>query len=139
MTVDFTGSGANGMQTVLRVIPMPADLGVGQRIATGWLLAKLDQAGSVLPSGHFGHPAVLVECGPLAMKLPVHLGDCVIFRAATVRADALRAEADLHIVAERRGELVQREIMSARLSYMAVGEGEEDSLFPALLASRPET
>jgi hypothetical protein len=51
------------MQTVLRVIPMPAPLGVGQRIATGWLLARLDQAGSVLPRGLFGLPAVHVECG----------------------------------------------------------------------------
>lgn len=120
------------MQTVLRVIPMPADLGVGERIATGWLLAKLDQAGGVLPSGIFGQAAVLVACGPLALQFPVQLGDCVTFQAEVVRSDASAAEVEVHVVAEKRGTPVPREIMRARLRYVPVPEGEEDILFPGV-------
>lgn len=123
---------APAMQTVLRVIPMPADLGVGERIATGWLLAKLDQAGGVLPSGIFGQTAVLVGCGPLALQFPVHLGDCVSFDAVVLRSDASLAEVEVRVTAERRGASAPRDIMKARLRYVPVPQGEEDILFPGL-------
>lgn len=137
MTADFVKCGADGMQTVLRIIPMPADLGVGHRITTGWLLAKLDQAGAVLPSGIFGRPAVFAACEPLEIKLPVHLGDCVTFRATVVQAEPASAVVKLQVLAEKRGETTLREIMTASMRYVAVDEGEEESLFPDLFASRP--
>lgn len=138
MAADLMKSGADGMQTVLRVIPMPADLGVGQRITTGWLLAKLDQAGSVLPSGIFGRPAVLAACEPLEIKLPVHLGDCVTFRATVIQAEPVNAMVKLQVLAEKRGETTHREITTAIMRYVAVDEGEEDSLFSDMFASRLE-
>ena len=34
------------LKTVLRLIPLPAELGIGGQISSGWLLSKLDQAGA---------------------------------------------------------------------------------------------
>lgn len=113
------------MQTVLRVIPMPADRGIGRRITTGWLLAKLDQAGAVLPSGLFGRAAVLTSCDSLDIQLPVYMGDCVTFRAVVVEADALAATVRLQVLAEKRGETQQQEVMCVRMRYVAVRDGED--------------
>lgn len=126
---------ADGMQTVLRIIPMPADLGAGQRITTGWLLAKLDQAGAVLPSGVFGRPAVLAECDSLVIRQPVYLGDCVTFRAALVEVKSDGAIVNLQVFAEKRGETVQREIMTTSMRYVAVDEGEKVGWFSDMFAS----
>ena len=127
MTAQHTPAETDGMQTVLRVIPMPADRGIGQRITTGWLLAKLDQAGAVLPSGLFGRAAVFASCGPLEMKLPVHMGDCVTFRAAVLEATALSATVSVQVLTEKRGQTQQREVMCVRLRYTTVDEGERDA------------
>lgn len=127
MTSEQLRPGADEMRTVLRVIPMPADRGIGRRITTGWLLAKLDQAGAVLPSGLFGRAAVLASCGALDIQQPVHMGDCVTFRAAVVEADASAAVVSLQVLTEKRGETLQREVMWVRLRYVPVPEREEGS------------
>ena len=51
----------NSLQTVLRIIPMPADLAISGQISAGWLLSRLDQAGAVLPCGAFAAPAMLSQ------------------------------------------------------------------------------
>ena len=41
---------ATGAGLVLRVIPLPADVNANGDIFDGWIMAKVDLAGAVLPS-----------------------------------------------------------------------------------------
>ena len=135
MTDEISKRNENGMQTVLRVIPMPADLGIGNSITNGWLLAKLDQAGAVLPSGHFGKQVVLVNCHAFTIKESVQLGDCVTFQALIEQADATGVLVKLHVVAVNRGDTLQREIVSISMRYEAVKDDEEENGFMAMFRS----
>lgn len=134
MNIEGLEPNEDGMKTVLRVIPMPADIGVGHRIATGWLLAKLDQGAAVLPSGHFGRHAVLVSCDALAVKMPVQLGDCVTIRAAIEQSDATSVVVNAQVLAERRGENKPFLVMTTRMRYEAVDAAEDNLLFSQMFA-----
>lgn len=135
MTDELSKQGEHGMQTVLRMIPMPADLGVGNSITTGWLLAKLDQAGAVLPGGYFGKQVVLVHCNAFTVKESVQLGDCVSFQATIKQFDATGVLVNLHVFAVNRGDTLQREIVSTSMRYEAVKDEDEENVFMAMFRS----
>lgn len=95
------------LRTVLRVIPLPVELGISSQISSGWLLSKLDQAGAVLPCGVFAAPAMLSELGSITIHSMPRLGDCVTFRAKLIRASADSAEVEIEAVTERRNGIGQ--------------------------------
>lgn len=115
-------------RTVLRVIPLPAELGLGGQISSGWLLSKLDQAGAVLPSGVFAAPALLFELGPLTIHNTPRLGDRVTFCAKLVRADADRAEVEIEAVTERRDGSGQAPVLRTRMTYVPAPQADAEHI-----------
>jgi len=117
------------LRTVLRLIPLPAELGLGGQISSGWLLSKLDQAGAVLPCGVFAAPAMLVELGPITIHSTPRLGDCVTFRAKLLRASADCAEVEIEAVTERRGDSGQVRVLRTRLTYVPAPQADAEHIF----------
>lgn len=118
-----------GLQTVLRIIPMPADLAISGQISAGWLLSRLDQAGAVLPCGAFAAPAMLSHLGPITILNTPRLGDCVTFRARLLSVGTLSAEVDVQAVSERRGDSEEAPVLRARLTYVPAPPEEAGSFF----------
>lgn len=117
----------DGLQTVLRVIPLPAELGISGQISSGWLLSKLDQAGAVLPCGVFAAPAMLSELGAITIHSTPQLGDCVTFRAKLIRASVDFAEVDIEAVTERRSGGGQIQVLRTRLAYVPAPQADAES------------
>lgn len=119
----------NSLQTVLRIIPMPADLAISGQISAGWLLSRLDQAGAVLPCGAFAAPAMLSQLGPITILSTPRLGNCVTFRARLLGAGPHSAEVDVEAVSERRGDSAKVAVLRARLTYVPAPPEEAGSFF----------
>ena len=117
------------LQTVLRVIPLPAELGISGQISCGWLLSKLDQAGAVLPCGVFAAPAMLSELGAITIHSTPRLGDCVTFRAKLIRASADSAEVEIEAMTERRDGGGQVRVLHTRLTYVPAPEVDAENIF----------
>ena len=117
------------LKTVLRLIPLPAELGIGGQISSGWLLSKLDQAGAVLPCGEFAAPAMLSELGPITIFRTPRLGDCVTFRAKLIRSSAESAEVEIEAVTEVRGGSGQVRVLRTRLTYVPAPLDEAAAFF----------
>ena len=114
----------DGLQTVLRTIPMPADLGIGGQIPIGWVLGQLDQAGAVLPGGHFRRNVALVQLDATEIEAMPRLGDFVTFRARLLDAGTERARVEVQALRTSRGGqgqeqgLEQEQILRTCLVYV---------------------
>ncbi|MES2610227.1 MAG: hypothetical protein V4679_08300 [Pseudomonadota bacterium] len=121
MDTERVSMAGEGLQTVLCTIPMPADLGIGGQIPIGWVLGQLDQAGAVLPGGHFRGNVVLVHLDAIEVEAMPRLGDFVTFRARLLEAGAGRARVDVQALRSPRGgqgqEHGQEQILRACLVY----------------------
>ncbi|WP_057265954.1 hypothetical protein [Acidovorax sp.] len=82
---------------------MPADLGIGGQIPIGWVLGQLDQAGAVLPGGHFRRNVALVQLDAIEVEAMPMLGDFVTFRARLLDAGAERARVEVQALRTSRG------------------------------------
>lgn len=107
-------------EIVLRVIPLPADTFMGDRISSGWLLSRLVTAGSVLPGRKAGRHMNLVRLSQVRIQSDLRLRHIVQFEGAMVAA-ADNFIVDVWAFAEannRSRELVLR----ARLEYSPIAE-----------------
>ena len=110
-------------ELVLRLIPMPSDTHLGDQIAGGWMLAKMDAAGSVLPMRAARGRVVLVAIEKLAFSHPVKAGDLVSFFAQVVRVGRTSISVHVRALTERRGsEGVTTPVTEATLVYVAIDE-----------------
>ncbi|MDP4077797.1 hypothetical protein QYL93_25520 [Acidovorax sp. A1169] len=120
MAFDSDPIPGEGLQTVLRTIPMPADLGIGGQIPIGWVLGQLDQAGAVLPGGHFRRNVALVQLDAIEVEAMPRLGDFVTFRARLLDAGAERAKVEVQALRTSRGAqgLEQEQVLRTCLVYV---------------------
>lgn len=111
-------------ELVLRVMPMPADTHLGNQIAGGWMLAKIDSAGSVLPMRVAQGRVVLVAIEKLSFTHPVMTGDLVSFYAKVVRIGKTSISVHVEALTERRGseEGARIKVTQATLSYVAIDD-----------------
>lgn len=117
-------------QTVLKTITMPADMDVSGFVPTGWLLAKMDLAGAVLPSQHFGGPVQLVGVSDIVVSGRPRLGQCVTFRCHWITRDAVHALLDIEALSEDRGHPGEQKLLSAQLRYFPSLVEVPENIFP---------
>lgn len=110
-------------ELVLRVIPMPADTHLGDQVGGGWMLAKLDAAGSVLPMRAASARVVLVSIEKLAFSHPVKSGDLVSFYASVLRVGSTSITVLVKAKTERRGNLGEAsQVTEAVMTYVAIDD-----------------
>lgn len=129
MAFDSSPIPGEGLQTVLRTIPMPADLGIGGQLPIGWVLAQLDQAGAVLPGGHFRRNVVLVQLAAIEVDAVPRLGDFVTFRAGLLEAGAERATVEVQVLRTARGAqgAQQEQVLRTCLVYAPLPADDGDT------------
>jgi len=109
-------------EVVLRVIPMPADTAAENWISGGWVMGKLDAAGSVLPMRISGRLVALVAIDELVFAQPVLLGDVVTFFASIVRVGTTSVTVQVEAVTERRDGSSPTKVTKCQMTYVALDD-----------------
>lgn len=119
-----------GWHTLLKTMTMPADIDASGQVPTGWLLAKMDLAGAVLPGRHFGGPVQLAGLADVVVSGRPRLGQCITLRGRWVAGDAERVLLDVEAFSEERGLAGEAKLLSAQLRYVRAVVEVPVNIFP---------
>jgi acyl-CoA thioesterase YciA len=116
----------DGMELVLRVIPMPADSNANGDIFGGWIMAQVDVAGAVLPARIARGRIATVAVNQFVFKQPVSVGDLLSFYSRVLRVGTTSVTVHVEVYAERNPAAPQIvKVTDANLTYVAIdGEGK---------------
>ena len=109
-------------EIVLRVIPMPADAGFEDLVSGGWVMGKLDSAGSVLPMRIARRRVVLAAVDKVEFLKPILLGDIVTFRAKVMKVGRTSITVYVEASTERRDGGNCMLVTSCTMTYVAIDE-----------------
>ncbi|MFI4929800.1 MAG: acyl-CoA thioesterase [Burkholderiales bacterium] len=111
----------DGMELVLRVIPMPADSNANGDIFGGWIMAQVDVAGAVLPARIARGRIATVAVNQFVFKQPVSVGDLLSFYARVLRVGTTSVTVHVEVYAERNPAAPHIvKVTDANLTYVAI-------------------
>ena len=111
----------DGSELVMRVMPMPADTNVNGDIFGGWIMARVDQAGAVLPSRIAKGRIATVAVNQFLFKQTVSVGDLLSFYARIERIGNTSVTVHVEVYAERNpANLHVVKVTEANLTYVAI-------------------
>jgi acyl-CoA thioesterase YciA len=111
----------DGAELVMRVMPMPADTNPNGDIFGGWLMARVDQAGAVLPARIARGRLATVAVNQFLFKQPVSVGDLLSFYARVERVGTTSVTVHVEVLAERNPADPQVvKVTEANLTYVAI-------------------
>jgi acyl-CoA thioesterase YciA len=116
--------------TVLKTITMPADIDASGHVPTGWLLAKMDLAGAVLPGQHFRGPVQLIGLSGITISGRPRLGQCITFRCHWISGDTAHALLDIEACSEDRGQIGEEKLLGGQLRYVPAVVEVPEHIFP---------
>jgi acyl-CoA thioesterase YciA len=108
---------------VMKVIPRPADVNSNGDIFGGWVMAQVDQAGSVLPARYAQGRMATVAVNQFIFKQPVRIGDILSFYAKMERIGRTSLTVNVGVYAERfdkQGNYIK--VTEATLTYVAIDD-----------------
>jgi len=112
---------SEGMELVMRVMPMPADSNANGDIFGGWIMAQVDLAGAVLPARIARGRIVTVAVNQFVFKQPVSVGDLLSFYARVERIGRTSITVHVEVHAERNPAApVVVKVTEASLTYVAI-------------------
>ena len=121
-------------QTVLRVVPMPANLNGNGDIFGGWVMSQVDIAGGVLAHTIARGPTVTVAVNSFHFREPIAVSDVVSFYAKLVKIGRTSITVDVEVYATRmpfEQRPVTVKVTEATLTYVAIYPGGEKRHIPA--------
>ena len=112
-----------GIEPVMRVIPMPADMNANGDIFGGWVMAQVDLAGSVPAMRRARGRIVTVAVNSFLFKQAISVGDVVSFYASVVKVGRTSITVDVQAFAERNpANPVLVKVTEAQLTYAAIND-----------------
>lgn len=118
------------MQVVLRTITRPMDIDASGHIPSGWLLAKIDQAGAIVPSSRFARPAVLAQLDAMRVLARPALGEHVSFFAKPFDIQDDQVRMLIEAWAEAAGQGAPRLLVRATACFVPGEVRAPEHLFP---------
>ena len=110
-----------GMELVMRVIPMPSDANPNGDIFGGWIMAQVDLAGSVLPHMIARGRITTVAVNQFVFKNPVSVGDLLSFYSRIERLGNTSITVHVEAWAQRNPAEPQIvKVTEASLTYVAI-------------------
>lgn len=115
-----------GLDLVMRVMPMPADANGNGDIFGGWIMAQVDLAGAVLPARIAKGRITTVAVNEFIFKQPVSVADLLSFYAKVTRIGNTSISVHVEVYAERNpADLHVVKVTEANLTYVAIdGDGK---------------
>lgn len=117
------GNAPEGMELVLKVVPMPKDCNANGDIFGGWVMARIDQAGSVLATRIGKGRVATVAVNDIVFKQPVGVGDILSFYAVIKRIGNTSVTLDVEVYAEpflEQGSFLK--VTEATLTFVAIND-----------------
>jgi acyl-CoA thioesterase YciA len=112
-----------GMDLILRVAPMPADLNGNGDVFGGWILAQVDMAGGILAAKVARGRAVTVAVNQFVFKQPVSVGDLLSFYGRVERIGTTSLSIHMEVWAERNPAApVVVKVTEANLAFVAIDD-----------------
>ncbi len=112
-----------GVEPVMRVIPMPADMNGNGDIFGGWVMAQVDLAGSVPAMRRARGRIATVAVNSFLFKQAISVGDLVSFYASVVKVGRTSITVDVQVFAERHpANPVLVKVTEAQLTYVAIND-----------------
>ncbi len=122
-----------GVEPVMRVIPMPADMNGNGDIFGGWVMAQVDLAGSVPAMRRARGRIATVAVNSFLFKQPISVGDLVSFYAKVVKVGRTSITVDVQVYAERHpANPVLVKVTEAQLTYVAINDDGSKREIPAI-------
>lgn len=110
-----------GLDLVMRVMPMPADANGNGDIFGGWIMAQVDLAGAVLPARIAKGRITTVAVNEFIFKQPVSVADLLSFYAKVTRIGNTSITVHVEVYAERNpADLHVVKVTEANLTYVAI-------------------
>ena len=110
-----------GLDLVMRVMPMPADANGNGDIFGGWIMAQVDLAGAVLPARIAKGRITTVAVNEFIFKQPVSVADLLSFYARVTRVGNTSVSVHVEVSAERNtADLHVVKVTEANLTYVAI-------------------
>jgi acyl-CoA thioesterase YciA len=121
----------DGAELVMRVMPMPADTNPNGDIFGGWLMARVDQAGAVLPARIARGRIATVAVNQFLFKQPVSVGDLLSFYSRVERIGNTSVTVHVEVLAERNpADLQVVKVTEANLTYVAIDRDGKPRAIP---------
>jgi len=120
-----------GREPTLRVVPMPADASYSGDIFGGWIMARVDIAGSIPAIRRAQGLVATVAVNSFLFKQPVFVGDVVSLYARIVRVGRTSITVNVEVYAQRNPieeECVK--VTEATLTYVAVDRERRPRVVP---------
>jgi acyl-CoA thioesterase YciA len=112
-----------GMDLILRVAPMPADLNGNGDVFGGWIMAQVDMAGGILAAKVARGRAVTVAVNQFVFKQPVSVGDLLSFYGRVERIGTTSLSIHMEVWAERNPAApVVVKVTEANLAFVAIDD-----------------
>lgn len=112
-----------GMDLVLRVTPMPADVNPNGDIFGGWIMSQVDIAGGIVAARLARGRVTTVAVNQFIFKQPVSVGDVLSFYGRVARVGNTSAAIHVEVWAERNPVApVVVKVTEANLTFVAIDE-----------------
>lgn len=123
-----------GLDPILRLVPMPTDTNYAGDVFGGWIMAQVDIAGSLPAIRRARGRVATVAVNSFVFKQPVFVGDIVSFYAKIVKVGRTSITVDVTVYAQRGlrhglDEICCR-VTDAVLTYVAVDENRRPRVVP---------
>lgn len=110
-----------GVEPVLRVMPLPADVNASGDVFGGWVMAKVDIAGAIPAMRHARGRVATVAVNSFLFKQPISVGDVVSFYAKVIKTGRTSITVDVQVFAERNpAHPMVVKVTEATLTYVCL-------------------
>jgi acyl-CoA hydrolase len=121
-------------QNVYKIFPN--DLNSENTVFGGLVMGLCDRTALIVAERHSGHSCVTAAVDSLNFLAPAHSGETLMVKAAVNRAWRSSMEIGVHVVAENSFKGDTRHVVSAYLTFVAIGNDGKPTSVPPIL---PET
>ena len=121
-------------QNVYKIFPN--DLNSENTVFGGLVMGLCDRTALIVAERHSGHSCVTAAVDSFNFLAPAHSGETLIVKAAVNRAWRSSMEIGVHVVAENSFQGDTRHVVSAYLTFVAIGEDGKPTGVPPIV---PET
>lgn len=118
-------------QNVYKVFPN--DLNSEYTVFGGLVMGLCDRTALIVAERHSGHSCVTAAVDSLNFLAPAHSGETLILKAAVNRAWRSSMEIGVHVVAEDSFSGDTRHVVSAYLTFVALGRNGKPTTVPEVL------